>query len=428
LKGLLRGLAVYREPRLLAILLMGFSSGLPLALTFSTLSVWLREAGVSRTSVSLFGLAGLAYTWKFVWSPLIDRLPIPLLTRWLGRRRGWAVLLQIALMLALAALAECDPAVDVTALAICAVTVAFLSASQDIVIDAFRVDLLTADQQGAGAAATQLGYRLGMIASGAGALYLSDTAGWQTAYRVMAGLMLVGIVTVLLTPEPRRLAPPAGDWLKTAVVDPFVDFMRKPGWVLILLFILLFRRGDAIAGHMANVFYVDTGFTNTDIANVSKLFGVGAAALGIFLGGIVVARLGIMRALLVCGVLQMASNLMYIPVSLAGPDMGMLTLSVAVENIAGGMGSAAFVAYLSALCSPAYTATQYALLSSLTAVPRTVVASLAGSVVDHVGWIGFFGFSTAMAIPGLLLLLWLLRIRRLALPPGETGLVPGQGS
>ncbi|HWK45010.1 MAG TPA: MFS transporter [Stellaceae bacterium] len=428
MSALIRGLAAYREPRLLAILLMGFSSGLPLALTFSTLSVWLRQAGISRTDISLFGLAGLAYTWKFAWSPLVDRLPVPLLTRWLGRRRSWAVLLQIGLLLALLALGQCDPTVNVTALAACTVVVAFLSASQDIVIDAFRVDLLTAEQQGAGAAATQLGYRLGMIASGAGALYLADAVGWQATYRFMAALMLIGVATVLLTPEPRAPAAPAGDWLKTAVLDPFADFMRKPGWILILLFILLYKLGDATAGHLANVFYVDTGFSNTDIANVSKLFGVGAAMLGIFLGGIIVHRLGVMRALLVCGVLQMASNLMYIPVALAGPDVGVLTLSVATENIAGGMGSAAFVAYLSGLCSPAYTATQYALLSSLMAVPRTFLASLGGAVADQLGWIGFFGFATAMAIPGLLLLVWLLRRQRPAIPLAKGGLPQGQAS
>ncbi len=415
----------YRQPRLLAILFMGFSSGLPLPLTLGTLSFWLAESGVSRTTIGLFALVGISYNFKFVWSPLIDQLPIPVLTRRLGRRRSWGLVIQILLATAIAALGFSDPAHDAVRTALLAVIVAFLSASQDIVIDAYRIELLKPEEQGAGAAATQWGYRFGLIAAGAGALYAAAFGGWAFSYAVMAALMSVGMVTVILTPEP---AVPAGsaeatsdgflEWLRVAVIEPLADFLTRPLWAEIVLFVVLYKFGDALAGVMANPLYVALHFTESEVASVSKIFGVLMTLVGLSAGGIIVARLGLYPSLLVCGVLQNLSTLMYAALALAGHDMTMLALSIAAENVTGGMGSAAFVAYLSRLCNLSFTATQYALLSSLAAVGRTTLSASGGWLVDQIGWVPFFAIATVAGFPALLVLLRLMR--RVPLPMPET--------
>jgi PAT family beta-lactamase induction signal transducer AmpG len=416
-------LAIYRQPRLISILLMGFSSGLPLALTFGTLSYWLAEIGVSLTAIGLFGLVRTSYSLKFLWSPLIDRLPVPLLTARLGRRRSWALVIQAALALAILALGMTDPRSDPAATALAAVIVAFLSASQDIVIDAYRIELLSAEEQGAGAAATQWGYRFGMLAAGAGALYAANFGGWRFAYALMAALMLIGMVTVWLTPEPGGIRPPeplpggttaarAKAWLARAVVAPFLDMVQRNGALqltAIAAFIVLYKFGDALAGSMSNPLYVVLGFTKVEVATISKVYGVVATLIGVALGGALVARLGIFRALLICGAMQALSNLMYAVQVWAGADVTVLTVTISGENLTGGMASAAFVAYLSALCSRDFTATQYALLSSLATVGLNVLAASGGYLAQQLGWIPFFVLSTAACVPALLLLLWLMR-------------------
>lgn len=414
--GWLGSLAIYREPRLLAILLMGFSSGLPLALTGATLGIWLAEAGLSLTAIGLFALVGTAYNFKFVWSPIIDRLPLPVLTRLLGRRRGWAVVIQALLGLAIVALGFADPRIDPWWTALGAVAVAFLSASQDIVLDAYRVELLEDDEQAAGAAATQVGYRFGMLAAGAGALYLATFFGWQATYAAMGALMGVGILTVLATREPDREGTAAkpvptsvGAWLQDAVVAPFADFVTRPNWILILVFVVLYKFGDALAGTVSSPFYVAMGFSKIEIANVSKIFGVVSTLVGVALGGVVTYRLGLVRGLMVCGVLQMLSNLMFAIQAMVGYDIPMLMATIAIENVTGGMGSAAFVAYLSSLCNVSYTATQYALLSSLAATARTTLSSSGGWLAESLGWVPFFLLTVLAAVPGLLLLAWLAR-------------------
>jgi MFS transporter, PAT family, beta-lactamase induction signal transducer AmpG len=417
----LKSLSVYREPRMLAVLFMGFSSGLPLALTFGTLSFWLAEIGISRTEIGLFALIGISYSFKFVWSPIIDRLPLGWITRRLGRRRGWALTIQIPLALAILALGLTDPKSGPWLTALCAVIVAFLSASQDIVIDAYRIEILKPEEQGAGAAATQWGYRFGMIASSAGALYAAEFGGWHFAYMIMAALMLVGMITVWLTPEPagsaKALEPLPGAtptaralvWVERAVIAPFADFMTRPSWVAILLFVVLYKFGDALAGVMANPFYVAMGFSKIEVANISKVFGVAATLAGLAAGGVVVVKMGLYRALFVCGIFQMLSNLMYAIQAMIGHDVWMLTVTIGVENFAGGMGSAAFVAYLSSLCNVAFTATQYALLSSLATVGRTTLSAAGGWLSEQLDWVLFFSVTTLAAFPGLLMVLWLMR-------------------
>ena len=434
LRAWLDASAVYRDPRVVAVGFLGFSSGLPLALTFGTLTLWLAELGIDKTTIGLFALAGTPYTLKFLWAPLVDRVPLPWLTRRLGRRRGWMLATQVALAVAILLLGHSDPAAAPTATALLALAVAFCSATQDIAIDAYRVEALDERRYGAGAATVVLGYRIGMLASGAGALYAASFSDWAAAYALMAALMGVGMLTVLLNPEPpvadsaearaqaarfRRLLDARPDlrgragralaWLHAAVVAPFAEFLARPGWLAVLAFILLYKFGDALAGVMGNPFYVELGFSKIEIANVTKAFGLAATILGGFAGGLLVSRLGILRSLWICGLLQMASNLMFVVQALAGHDLGVLTLTIGLENLAGGMGTAAFVAYLSSLCNLAFTATQYALLSSLAAFGRTLLSSSGGWLADRVDWVSFFLLTTLAALPGLLLLWWMTR-------------------
>lgn len=412
------GFAVYRDPRMALIAVLGIASGLPLALTLSTLSAWLAKAGISRTAIGLFALVGLPYALKFLWSPLIDGLRLPWLCARFGRRRGWMLAAQASVAVAIAALGLTDPLRSPWLTAALALGVSFLSATQDIVFDAWRVEILKAREQGAGAAAVQLGYRIGMLVSGAGALYIADVFGFAVAYTVMAAGMAIGMAATLVAGEP---AAPAGKgdasagradivaWVAAHVVAPFADFLRRPGWAAILLFIVLYKFGDAIAGVMSNPFFISLGFSLTTIASITKLFGVIATLVGVVAGGVLVARGGIFRALLYCGVLQLASNLMFALQAVVGADAWMLTATIAAENFSGGMGTAAFVAYLSRLCSFAFTATQYALFSSLAAVGRTVLSSGGGWLADRLDWIWFFVISAVCALPGLVVLLWFLR-------------------
>lgn len=399
------------------IVVLGFASGLPLALTLATLTAWLATAGISRTAIGLFALVGLPYTLKFLWSPLIDGLRLPWISARLGRRRAWLLASQIALAAAIFGLATADPARDVALTAALALAVAFLSATQDIVIDAWRVEILAEREQGAGAAAVQLGYRLGMLASGAGALYIADAFGFATAYAAMAVAMAAGMAATLVATEPAPpgggtadRAPPGGvAWLAAHVVRPFADFVKRPGWLGIVLFILLYKFGDAIAGVMANPFYIDIGFSLSAIASVTKVFGIAATLAGVVAGGVLVARAGVLPSLMICGILQMVSNLMFALQAIVGDDIWFLAATIGIENLSGGMGTAAFVAYLSKLCSFAFTATQYALFSSLAAVGRTVLSSGGGWLAEQLDWFWFFAATAVCAVPGLVVLAWLMR-------------------
>ncbi len=419
--------AVYLERRLLIVFAMGFASGLPLALSGATLAIWLTEAGVGLTAIGLFAAVGTPYCVKFLWAPLIDRVPLPLLTPLLGRRRSWMVLIQLMLMAAITVLGLTRPEEAPIVTALCALLVAFLSASQDIVIDAYRIEILDPEQQGAGAAATQAGYRVGALASGAGALYLADNDfDWSIVYAVMAALLVLGMIAALLAPVPKVDAPrPAGGAgvrLHDMVVRPFAEFFGRSGAktaLLILGFILLYKLGDAFAGVMANPFYVKIGFSLTEIATVSKIFGVFSTLAGVFIGGVVVARYGVLRSLLGCGVLQMLSNLMFAAQAAIGPDVGFLVLTIGIENLSGGMGSAAFVAYLSLLCNTRYTGTQYALFSSFMAVGRTWLSASSGYVADQTDWVTFFIISTVIALPGLFMAVWMVKRLPMATQSGQ---------
>lgn len=424
MKRWLGGVALYFEPRVLAILFLGFSSGLPLALTGSTLQAWLTEEGVSLTSIGLFAAVGLPYTLKFLWAPLIDAVAIPGLSARLGRRRAWLLASQLFLMLAIVGLGATTPGRDPVPTVLLAFLVAFCSATQDIVIDAFRIESLEESKQAAGMADYVAGYRVAILVSAAGALELTSafqragqtgTTPWFGTYAIMAGLMLVGVVTVLMSREPSIAAPTATGSLHTrfgAVVrDPFADFIRRPGWLLILLFVVFFKFGDALAGNMTAAFVLrGVGFEKTEYARVVKVFGFAAVLIGGFVGGYVYRVAGTVRSLWVAGVAQMVSNLLFVWQARVGRELSALMVTIGVENLAGGLGSVIFVAYLSGLCrNRAYTATQYALLSALAAVGRTLLATSGGWFAEKLGWAPFFLLTTAAALPGLGLLWWLTR-------------------
>jgi PAT family beta-lactamase induction signal transducer AmpG len=416
--NILKTITVYGEKRLLIVFFMGFASGLPFLLAGATLSIWLTESNVSLTAIGFLTLVGTPYNLKYVWAPFIDRVQIPLLSSVLGRRRSWMVLVQLGLMLSIIGLGTSNPQAGLGLTTFFALAVAFFSASQDIVIDAYRIEILDEDQQGAGAAMTQAGYRFGLLAAGAGSLYLATAMDWSLVYGIMAGLVLVGFITALLAPIPRadqKIQEEVGkqeNWFRHTVIDPFVEFFKRNNLrtaILILAFILLYKFGDAFAGVMANPFYIKIGFTKVEIANVSKIFGVFATLLGVFAGGLVVKRFGVLKSLLYCGILQMLSNLMFAAQAAIGPDAGFLILTIGIENLSGGMGSAAFVAYLSMLCNTSYTGTQYALFTSFMAFGRTWLSSLSGWFAEHTDWVTFFISSTFVALPGLLILLWMMK-------------------
>jgi PAT family beta-lactamase induction signal transducer AmpG len=415
MSGWQRSLAIYGDRRVLLILPLGFASGLPLLLTASTLSAWLATAGISRAAIGAFALVGTPYTFKFLWAPSIDRLPPPIPC---GRRRGWGIAIQAALIVATLAMGWCSPKRDLVLMGGLALIVAFLSASQDIVIDAYRVEILGPDQQGPGAAMIQTGYRIAMLASGAGALMIADRAGWFAAYATMAALLAVGMLVFLIGPEPGippevaqniRTGETGGlkHWFATAVIAPFADFMQQPSWPAILIFIVGYKLGEAMAGVMAMPLYVALGYSLSEIAAISKLVGFVATIVGAIAGGVLTVRFGVMRSLMFCGVLQSAGNLFYVLQAVGGHRLDYLALCVAAENLTGAMAGAALVAYLSNLCSPAFTATQYALLSSLAAVGRTLVASSGGVLADRLGWVPFFLLTTVATVPALLLLAWI---------------------
>lgn len=415
--------AVYAEPRVLAILFLGFSAGLPLALTGQTLSVRLVEAGVDKTTIGLFALVGLPYVLKFLWAPMFDALPLPWLTRRLGRRRGWLIATQGTLMLAVIGLGAHDPTASPWITAGLALAVAFCSASQDVVIDAFRVESLRPEENASALANYTAGYRVAMLTSSAGAIFLAAGlqgpgvplgAGWFLAYAAMAALVAVGVLTVLACAEP---APPraraAQGWaerLNDALIRPFVDFAQRPGWLLVLGFILLYKFGDAFAGVMTAPFVLSIGFSKTDYASVVKLYGFAATLIGGFLGGALYSAAGNLRSLWLCGILQAVSNLMFAWQATVGAETWALILTITAENLTGGMGSVVFLAYISGLCrNRDFTATQYALLSALAAVGRVVLSSSAGWFADHMDWVGFFLLTTLAALPGLAALAWLAR-------------------
>lgn len=420
LKKWLTAARIYLDKRMLTMVALGFSSGFPLLLVFGTLNLWLKDAGISYAAIGLFSLVKTPYSFKWAWSPLIDRIKLPLFCR-LGRRRGWALFTQIILMLSILCMSTVNPSASPLTMAFFAVLVTIASASQDIVLDAYRIERFTAKEQGAGVAIFVLGYRFGLIFSGAGAIWMASVMSWNNVYVIMSLGALVGMVAILCSKEPAQdskktqisysgpLRKRIKKFLLTAVYDPFKDFMRKPDWAVILLFIFFYRMSDAYMGPMAYPFYDDMGFSKVEIAYVSKLYGMIATILGGIAGGLIINRFGIMKSLFWFGVLQGITNLMFVAQSYAGHNIYLLTVTISLDNISAGMGATALVAYLSSLCNIAYTATQYALLSSLMSFARDVFAATSGFLAAKVSWDIFFFITALTVIPGLILLAYLTK-------------------
>jgi PAT family beta-lactamase induction signal transducer AmpG len=411
------GFKVYFTKQQLIIGLLGFSSGLPLLLTLSTLSWWLAKEGIDKKTIGLFALAGLPYTWKFIWAPFVDRLSLPFLTKALGRRRSWMLFTQICLAACIFILGRSNPLLDIEVMAWWTLAVAFWSATQDIVVDAYRIESLEKSEYAAGGAMEQLGYRLGMMVAGAGALALSDTYSWETIYALMAACVGIGIITTLCAPEPQgeastkqKTKASMREWINDGIIGPFKDFMQKKGWAVLLIFIMIYRLGDNIIGQMSTVFYQELGFTGTEVGSASKFFGMWMTILGTLFIGSLSYRIDLMKALLVSGLFHALSNLMFLVLAKVGHSVPVLYLSVALENISGGMMAGAAVAYLSTLCSLHYTATQYALLSSFAAQGRVLFQSTSGYLASHLGWEEFFTVATGLSFLPLFLLLYIQKI------------------
>ena len=424
-----QGWEVYANRRMMTLLALGFSSGLPRLLVYSTLSFWLLEVGVSIATVGVFALTSMPYTIKFLWAPLIDRAPLPMFTRALGQRRGWMLATQLALAAAIFCLALADPSASLLVCGACAVLVSIASASQDIVIDAFRVESLEADEQGAGAAVAVFGYRIGMLVAGAGALSMATfTNNWSLVYILMALFGIVGMLATFVAREPSKKNRSAQDalpsnlkeHLKDAVWGPLSDLKRRRGVVAFLTFIMLYKLGDALAGTMLNPLLVELGFTKLEIAAVSKTHGLVASIFGVFLGGWLVKHVGVMRALWIAGFMQMFSNLVFVLQARAGHNLTMLVATIGIENLCGGIGTAAFVAYLSGLCRDRYTATQYALLTAISSGLRMVLSGGAGVAAVWLGWELFFGLTAITAIPGMVMIVLLQRFHATGLEEDES--------
>ena len=440
-RGWLDALAAYKHPRVLAMLFLGFSAGLPFMLVFSTLSAWLREVGIERATIGMLSWVGIIYSIKFFWAPVVDRLPLPVLHRLLGRRRSWMLLAQVGIAVGLFNMAHLNPVGHLGAMAALALLVAFSSATQDIAIDAWRIEAVPQPMQGVMAAAYQLGYRIAIMVGSAGALWIAADYGWMASYTAMAAMVGVGVLTTLVIAEPeprverqslaqeqrvidwleRKAHWPdsirqVGSWFVGAVVCPFVDFFTRYGTklaVLMLAFIASYRLTDFTMGVMANPFYLDVGYTLKEIAAVAKLFGLVSSIVGVLLGGLAVARLGTVKSLAFGSLAVIASNLMFMTLAFQDhPSITGLAIVVSADNLAMGIAGTALIAYLSSLTTASYTATQYALFSSMYALPGKLLMGTSGFVVDAVGYPWFFVYTSSLGIPALVLLYLIVRQKR----------------
>ena len=423
-----KDLRVYLEWPSVRMFFLGFSAGLPLLLVLGTLGFWLREAGIDRSTIGYLSWVALFYAGKWLWAPLVDRVPILFLTKRLGRRRSWLLFAQALIIFGLIGMATTDPKQNLEPIVWFALLVAFGSATQDIALDAFRIESAKAQYQAALAASYQTGYRLAMIWAGAGALWLAARAetttgvylaeAWQFAYLCMALSIGVGVVTTLLSPEPQSVLLPkarsAGQWLQQTLIQPFADFIGRYRWqaFLILGLIAIYRISDVVMGIMANPFYVDMGYTKDEVAAITKVFGVIMTLLGAFLGGLLTMRFGVMRVLFLGGVLSAASNLLFAWLSTRGHDLNGLVWVISADNLSSGIASAAFIAYLSSLTNVQYSATQYALFSSMMLLLPKWFAGFSGVYVDTFGYEHFFIATSLIGIPVLILITLAIRIEK----------------
>lgn len=397
------------------IFLLGFSSGLPFLLTLSTLSFWLTESGIDKTTIGLFMLISLPYSLKFLWAPVLDRVQIPILSTMLGQRRSWALLAQTGLILSIIALGYCNPSQSIMATAGCAFFVAIFSATQDIVYDAYRIEIMSDHNRGMAAALESVGFRFGMLASGAGALYLATLSDWQTAYHLMAMAMLIGVITVLFMPEPNQekvvilsvppSSRPLGQRLQAFILQPWRQFTHKKIFLNLVLFIFCFKLADAVLNSMSAPFLCDLGFSKVEFANISKVFGITLMVVGGLLGGLMIKRMGILNSVILSTLLQGMSCLMFAIQAIVGYDYHVLMITVGAESLCSGLTSTVFIAYVSGFCCQPHTATHFTLLYSIGSLARVAASAAAGWLADHCGWSLLFLFSGLAVIPTIILVL-----------------------
>ena len=412
---------MYTRPRVAGMTLLGFSAGLPFLLVFSTLSGWLRDVGIERSVIGFFSWVGITYSIKVLWAPVVDRVAFPVLTRLLGKRRGWMLAAQLGIAAGLAGMAFTDPMTNISQIAWFALLVAFSSATQDITIDAYRIEAMDPDYQGAMAATYVLGYRIALLAAGAGAFYVAEYFSWQTAYLSMAALVGVGVLATLIMAEPEHRPPSKTrsssahgarsrtdqilNAIRESVIEPFTDFFARNGrtaiWILAL--ISVYKLSDITMGVMANPFYLDLGFSKTEIADVTKIFGFFMTIGGTALGGVLVMRYGIARPLVLGAALVALTNLLFAWLASIEPNIALLALVVSADNLSGGIATAVFIAYLSSLTNQAYTATQYALFSSLMTLPAKFMGGFSGMIVDAEGYVIFFTYAAILGLPAIIL-------------------------
>jgi len=412
----------YLQPKVIVILFLGFSAGLPYMLVYSTLAARLQDSGLATSTISTFVWITFAYTFKFLWAPIVDMVSIPLLTKWLGRRRAWLLVTQVGLGLGLFLMARLDPATSLAAFAMVAVGVAFLAATQDIALDAYRVESAGAEMQGLLAAAYQYGYRIAVLVALAGALYIADFASWTLSYMTMAACMGVGLMTTLLCKEPAHAINPnynfsgpwhekTGQWLTVAVVAPLTDFFDRYGKIALLLlaFIAFFRVSDYVLGILANPFYLIAGFTKSEIATVAKVYGLWVTLAGIAFGAWSVLKLGMGRSIVLATILIASTNLFFATLVLTGAEIWMFIITISFDNMASGFSGTVFIAYLSSLTNVSFTATQYALLFSISTLIGKSLAGFSGEVQEWIGWLYFFLYSSALGVPAIVLSIFVAR-------------------
>jgi PAT family beta-lactamase induction signal transducer AmpG len=426
--------SVYAKPTVIGMIFLGFAAGLPYLLVFSTLSAWLRDEGVTRTIIGFFSWVGITYSIKVFWAPIVDRLPIPWLTKKLGKRRSWMLCAQIVIAAGLLGMAGTDPKTELVMIAVFALVVAFGSATQDITIDAYRIEAIGDRYQGAMAATYVFGYRLALLVAGAGVLYMAQDLSWQYAYTVMAFLMAIGMITTFIISEPEHqhntsaekvekqlestlglgedgnLVVRTGRWFVDAVISPFVEFFERNGRMalVILLLIATYKLSEITMGVMATPFYIDLGFTLKEIGSVAKLFGFFMGLIGAAMGGVFVVRYGIKKPLMVGAILIILTNLLFVWLAVTEKSITSLALVISADSLSGGLATSAFIAYLSSLTNRAYTATQYALFSSLMTLPAKFLGGFAGIVVDASGYAYFFLYAGLLGIPALLLIIYII--------------------
>ena len=396
------------DKNLAIMFFLGSVSGLPIALILSTLKALLSDKGFDLKTIGFFSLVSLTYTLKFFFAPIIDSFGLPILTKTFGQRRSWIIFSQIILIIFISALGLVTISANLTAIAVLAFLVAFASASQDIVIDAYRIEIIKKEDQGLAAGFYVYGYRIGMLISGAGALILADLISWAAVYFIMATFMLIGIITTFFADESRKEWQQKkysfDSWFKESVINPFVDFKNHQNWYIIFAFIVFFKLGDAFAGNMTLPFLLELTFSKIEIASIVKSFGLFATLFGVFVGGVLVKKMGVNKSLWIAGIAQMISNLAFSYLSTKGHSIDTLYFIIFIENFSGGIGDSVFVVYLSSLCSFSFSATQYALLASLSTFARSTLSSFAGIFAESLGWYQFFILSTFLALPGLIFL------------------------